>query len=183
MEEGGSDFSLLSTRALLGRLFACQEARAETYGAWEAAFRAYLRAGPRGEAGYVEATRSATRAFGIASADVREVETVLRDERGLVRLAGLVRDLQGREKQKLQATVASHVLRQGVLGIKARADAGLPVDGCGREGILKERDDAGVPVEEAQERVAEATRVMAEVVDGINEVLDELRCEMEDLDE
>jgi len=197
--EGGSDFSRLSVRELLGRLFACQEARAATYAAWEAAFKGYLGAGPRGEAGYVHATRECTARFGVASADVIEVETVLRDERGLEALAGLVRDLQERERTKLQLTVASHVYRQKVLGIKARVDAGLPVDGCGHrhEGFNGAQshaeaagrgEDGGLVVggvgamEAAQEQVAEATRVMAEIVDGINEVLDELRCEMEDLE-
>ena len=172
--------------ALVRGVLGAQEERAQAYARFREGFRAYLAEGAgagAAEREFQAVCEEATRAFALASEEIRVLERLLGEEGGAegAVLAKLVRRLQEHEKANLELTVTLQVLRkshaagswrwQRLARGEAVAEASDTAEsGCGCAPAPPEPTE-----EEYSNAIAEATQALEEHVETINEVLDELR--------
>ena len=201
----------LGTGVLLRRFLERQQERVGVYRRFEEGFVLFLQVAEAD--GYQALVKQTTEAFTVVSAAVNELETVVRERgAGAHALADVIRKVQTLEREKLQLTAQLHIVRHG-LALDAlfaeHADAGggdgddsqtqaseegaasggsggvaYAVGGTGGS-ITGSGGGAGgararaLRVEESES----LSRRLSEVTTVLNETLDEIRCELADLEE
>ncbi|CAJ1938324.1 unnamed protein product [Cylindrotheca closterium] len=147
---------------LLQAVLRVQEDRVKTYKNYETDLGTVLHTGNM--TGYPDACLSATASFSVLSETVNAIQSVL-EQREQKELVGLLKQLQGYEKDKLHITAAHHLER-----IRKRNEEMQP--NCDPRNMKLLEDG-----------VASLQHKINATVDNINETIDEIRCMLLDLDD
>jgi hypothetical protein len=192
-----AELEALSDARLLQLLLQQQERRTNEYRRFEEGFTRFLQvAEAEGYQGLVAAT---TAIFADISKTINVLEEEFRRRGGpFTALAGTARRLQELEGQKLTVTAQLHIVRHGVAVDQIRtracahADEAADADDAhvdeGGDGAQREEPKTQLRMREATaarlriEELEELRAKLAALVEQINEVLDELRCELADLE-
>ena len=190
-----AELEALSDARLLQLLLQQQERRTNEYRRFEEGFTRFLQvAEAEGYQGLVAAT---TAIFADISKTINVLEEEFRRRGGpFTALAGTARRLQELEGQKLTVTAQLHIVRHGVavdqIRAGAHADEAANADDAhvdeGGDGAQREEPERQLRMSEATaarlriEELEELRAKLAALVEQINEVLDELRCELADLE-
>lgn len=190
-----AELEALSDARLLQLLLQQQERRTSEYRRFEEGFTRFLQvAEAEGYQGLVAAT---TAIFADISKTIKVLEEEFRRRGGpFTALAGTARRLQELEAQKLTATAQLHIVRHGVavdqIRVGADDDEAADADDAhvdeGGDGAQREEPKRQLRMREATaarlriEELEELRAKLAALVEQINEVLDELRCELADLE-
>ena len=167
-----SELATLSTARLIRLFLARQEERVNVYRRFEEGFALFLQVAEA--EGYDALVKSITQTFASISAAVNDIEVELkaRGPSGML-LATILRRVQTLEREKLELTARSHILRHGL------AVDELHADGVGVDGPTAAAAARTAPLR-AQEKGEVEARLDA-LRGQLNEALDELRCELCDL--
>ena len=190
----------VGARALVRRFMERQEERVGVYRRFEEGFLFFLQVAEAD--GYQALVKQMTGAFAVISAAVNKIENALRGRgAATLSLADLMRAVQGLEREKLQLTAQLHIVRHGLAidALRMEHAAAAEDDGSGggptgedmvdmRGGVAYAVGGTGggggarasaLRTEEAHE----LARQLAGITSRVNETLEEIQCEVTDMDD
>ncbi|KAG8471059.1 hypothetical protein KFE25_009480 [Diacronema lutheri] len=158
------DMRGMGVAELVRLLHAMQSERVESYSMFEQGFQAFLTelSAPR----YEQICAQVTAEFSHISSAINAIEAALL-ERDALSLAKHVRALQALEKRKLSVTIEQQLVRRELRVAELRS----AVDNGAASNVGERREQEGL-----------LRAGLAELVSDINDTLDEIQCELSELD-